>query len=61
MIKILKGKMGDKLRFIPGEGFEKKRTGDENKFLSRSTDRDVESAVVFQKGAMEAFWRRRCS
>jgi ribonuclease HI len=52
--KILKGKMGDELRFSPGEGFEKKRAGDENKFFPRSADRDVESAVVFQKGAVEA-------
>ncbi len=46
--------MGDELRFGPGKGFEKKRAGDENKFFSRSADRDVESAVVFQKGAVEA-------
>ena len=44
--------MGDELCFSSGEGFEKERAGDEKKFFSRSADRDVESAVVFQKGAM---------
>ena len=45
--------MGDELRFISREAFKKKRAGDEEKFFSRSADRDVESAVVFQKGAVE--------
>ena len=45
--------MGDELRFSPGKGFEKKRASDENKFFPRSADRNIESAVVFQKGAVE--------
>ena len=53
--------MGNELHFIPGEGFEKERAGDENKFFSRSANRDVESAVVFQKGAVEALSIWHCS
>ncbi len=51
--KILKGKVGDEFLFSPGEGFEKEGAGDEEKFFPCSADCDVESAVVFQKGAVE--------
>ena len=53
--------MGNELHFIPGEGFEKKRAGDEKKFFSRPADRNVESAVVFQKGAVEVLSIGHCS
>ena len=53
--------MGDELRFSPGKGFEKKRAGDEKKFFSRPADRNVESAVVFQKGAVEVLSIGHCS
>jgi hypothetical protein len=46
--------MGNELCFSLGKGFEKKGASNEEKFFSRPADRNVESAVVFQKGAVEA-------